>query len=82
MAIQGGISTKFIQHGDPGLFDEFLQDFDVAAYETPTSKKVRFLRSLKASRECWRGRTWMPAEPRSITKVISGWDKQHRRRFG
>jgi len=29
------MSKKFIQHGDPGLFDEFLQNLDAAAYETP-----------------------------------------------
>jgi IS5 family transposase len=29
------MSKKFIRQGDPGLFDEFMQNLDVAAYETP-----------------------------------------------
>ncbi len=30
-----GMSKKFIRQGDPGLFDEFMQNLDVAAHETP-----------------------------------------------
>ena len=29
------MSKKFIRQGDPGLFDEFMQNLDVAAHDTP-----------------------------------------------
>ncbi|MEO7318005.1 MAG: IS5 family transposase [Chthoniobacteraceae bacterium] len=35
---------NFIPYGDPGLFDEFVQDLDVAAFETPLLRVGKIVR--------------------------------------